>query len=613
MKNMKKFAIFFIFLIFLGLTGGVMASVIQVRASTPGQTETPFIAPFCSAYTEWLHKHSVIYTRNGQGHGLGLIPAPVDLAGASSVGPWATGSEIPDPMALVPEMSTAAGQITGETRGSTGTSARYDLRNLGKLMPVRDQGQDGNCWAFAATASLESSLLPGEAEEFSEDNMKNLHGFDVLPNTGGNDFMASAYLARWAGPVLAAQDPYSDGSTTSPSNLPVKKHVQDIIFIPARSGPLENDQIKSIIMQYGAVYSTFRWEDPSYNSQTASYYYPGTGGPNHAIVVTGWDDNYDRNSFSSPAPGNGAFIAQNSWGSTWGDGGYFYISYYDTRIGRDNAMFTAEAPDTYSRIYQYDPLGWVANFGMGSDTAYYANVFTTAGNEQLKAVSFYTTATYADYEVKVFVDPDQGPVSSKGHSAAQTGMIDLPGYHTITLDTPVKLRAGQKFSVAVKVRSPGWNFPVAIEYPISGYTSGAVASAGQSYVSSDGNSWRDLTLSQPNTNVCLKAFTITTAATSKTPATSFPSPVFTKGTGTTSADILKKLTGNLNVGIKGTSTIPVLKMDAGYPVNVTLPVIRNNMGATATETGIHSTYTAYSTHIPPAEGIRNMSRATPLV
>ena len=85
------------------------------------------------------------------------------------------------------------------------------------------------------------------------------------------------------------------------------------------------------------------------------------------------------NNFDNPPPGNGAFIVRNSWGSTWGDAGYFYISYYDTRIGRDNAMFTAQPPTTYTRIYQYDPLGWVANFGFGTDTAYYANVFTSVG------------------------------------------------------------------------------------------------------------------------------------------------------------------------------------------------------------------------------------------
>ena len=241
--------------------------------------------------------------------------------------------------------------------------------------------------------------------DFSENNEKNLHGFDVPINLGGNDFMATAYLARWSGPVSEAADPYSYGTTVSPSGLPVEKHVQEVFFIPTRREPLDNDLIKSAVRQYGAVYSTLRYEASSYNPGTAAYYYSGSGTFNHAIDIVGWDDGYSASNFNNPPPGNGAFIARNSWGSTWGDAGYFYISYYDTRIGRDNAMFTAESPNNYSRVYQYDPLGWVANFGFGSDTAYYANVFTSAGNEQLKAVGFYTSATNTQYEVKVFLNP----------------------------------------------------------------------------------------------------------------------------------------------------------------------------------------------------------------
>src|SRR5262249_32782421 len=51
--------------------------------------------------------------------------------------------------------------------------ATYDLRALGRLGPVRDQGGCGDCWAFGALASLESALLPGENWDFSENNLKN--------------------------------------------------------------------------------------------------------------------------------------------------------------------------------------------------------------------------------------------------------------------------------------------------------------------------------------------------------------------------------------------------------------------------------------------------------
>ena len=37
--------------------------------------------------------------------------------------------------------------------------SRYDLYDYGWLSPVKDQGEAGNCWAFAPCAALESYLL----------------------------------------------------------------------------------------------------------------------------------------------------------------------------------------------------------------------------------------------------------------------------------------------------------------------------------------------------------------------------------------------------------------------------------------------------------------------
>ncbi|HVN73244.1 MAG TPA: lectin like domain-containing protein, partial [Methanoregula sp.] len=399
-------------------------------------------------------------------------------------------------------------RLSSRTTVQQGTyPSSYDLRTLGKVSPVKDQGGSGSCWAFASISSLESSFLPGESWDFSENNLKNTHGFDLDPNYGGgNANMATAYFARWSGPVNESDDPYSDISTTSPT-LPPVKHVQNVYFLPARSGPTDNDNIKYALTTWGAVYTHIYWYNSYYNPLTTAFYNPSTHSTNHAVTIIGWNDSYSRTNFATQPPGDGAFIAKNSWGALWGDQGFFYISYYDVTVGNDCVGFTGEPTSDYDREYSYDPLGWTTSMGyMGNTNADYANVFTSTSNETLKAVAFYTPAVNTAYTVSIYLDPDNGPIDTGGYATQTSGTIATPGYHTVSMPD-VTLIPGEKYSVVVSATTPGYNYPVPIEYPIPGYSSHATASAGQSYVSPDGSAWTDLTSLDPNTNVCLKAFT----------------------------------------------------------------------------------------------------------
>ena len=229
-----------------------------------------------------------------------------------------------------------------------GLPTSYDLRTQGKLTPVKNQGSCGSCWTFATYGSLESSLLPGETNDFSENHLKNTHGFDWGYCDGGNGDMSTAYLARWSGPVNEADDPYNASSGTSPSGLSPRKHVQNVYMIPARSSSSDNDNLKNAVMNYGAVHVSMRWEGATgsssayWNNATYAYYYNGSSATNHAVAIVGWDDNYPATNFSTVPAGNGAFIIRNSWGSGWGDAGYFYISYYDSKLASNRELFFPE-------------------------------------------------------------------------------------------------------------------------------------------------------------------------------------------------------------------------------------------------------------------------------
>ncbi len=419
------------------------------------------------------------------GHEPGLMPAPVDLSYLSEI-----------------------------SVGDSSAPASYDLRTLDRVTAVKDQGSAGTCWAFASYASLESSLKPGEDWDFSENNLKNLlssaysEGFDRDYNGGGNIFQSAAYLTRWSGPVQESDDPYSTSSGVSPEDLPLKKHVQNVLFIPKKTYSLDNDVIKWAVQNYGAVYTSMYYNNIFYSPLNYSYYYNGTLISNHAVAIVGWDDSFDRNKFSQVPPGDGAFIMKNSWGSGWGENGYFYVSYYDSKIGNDNAVFTAENPENYESVYQYDPLGWVSSLGYTNlTTAWCANIFTAKSTELLKAVSFYTTDSNCNYEIYIYTNPTSGPINPAGPIFSKSGRSLTAGYNTIPLDSDIRLTAGQNFSVVLKLSNPVYKYPIALERPISGYSSKATANAGESFYSSSGQTWKDITTSYSNTNVCIKAFT----------------------------------------------------------------------------------------------------------
>ncbi len=382
---------------------------------------------------------------------------------------------------------------------------------------------------LTATCTVEVIDRPSDPKgefDFSEWNMashtattaENNNGYDYEINGGGNFLMSTAYLSRWEGAVLEENDPYPGfyNYTTNPSDY----HVQEVLWLPTRADgdPLDNSEIKTAIMTYGAVYESFIVDWDCFDSDQKNYYYPesntnSAGG--HAITVVGWDDNYPAANFKTTPPGNGAFICKNSWGTGSGEDGYFYISYYDKFFGRRNggAVVPAiESNTNYNKIYQYDPLGACSALGTSMDTMFAANVFPENGNklgndEELKAVSFYTYDKNTSYEVYVVKEyTDRFSLQEKGPALA-SGCFKDRGYHTVVLNSPVTLNAGTRFAVMVKLTVNGGEAAVYYEYPIAGFSSRARANVDESYYSVDGSEWKDLTERINNANFCIKAFT----------------------------------------------------------------------------------------------------------
>jgi len=383
----------------------------------------------------------------------------------------------------------------------------FDLRRLGRVTEVRQQAHYSTCWAMAAIGSLESNLLPRARLDLSENALADHNGsrlvFATWAEGQATSRLATAAFARWDGPVLERQDPYPRPGD-SPEGLRPAVHVQEVLFLPGRRGPADNAALKWALTAHGAVDTAMAFNASFLRRPTSSYYCSRPGlRLNHHVTCVGWDDGYPASSFRSRPPGGGAFLVRNSWGAAWGEAGYCWVSYYDADFGREMAVFDgAQSAADYDAIYQYDALGWSRSLGFGRETAWFADRFRCAGSGRLAAVSFYTPVPGSAYVVRV-----AGAVAGLSTaSRAAAGTIAVAGYHTVTLDAPVKVRRGRDFVVAVELTTPGGTRPIPLEAP-----SGLIApraGRGQSYVSSDGVSWTDLTTlpGLGSANVCLKAF-----------------------------------------------------------------------------------------------------------
>ena len=272
------------------------------------------------------------------------------------------------------------------------------------------------------------------------------------------------------------------------------------------------EKIKEAVFKYGGVQTSIynslkssQSKSPYYDRRTSSYCYIGTEKPNHDVVIIGWDDSYSKDNFSVDLEGDGAFICQNSWGSEFGDGGIFYISYYDTNIGTHNVVYTGiEDSDNYDHIYQSDLCGWVGQLGYNKESIYGASVYTAESDQNLTAASFYATGKDSEYQLYVVKNfEDESSLSNM--TPVASGKLSNAGYYTIPFDKQIALDAGERYAVVLFISTPDAVHPLAIEYEADDATADVVLDDGEGYVSANGFEWENVK-NVENCNICIKAF-----------------------------------------------------------------------------------------------------------
>ena len=384
---------------------------------------------------------------------------------------------------------------------------KFDLRDWGWVSSVKNQGGMGACWTFGMTGSLESALLKAAniTTDFSENNMQNtmikysIYGCSETGELGFN-VISTAYLLSWLGAFTQNADTYDEVGKISPAITTLNDiHVQDVMFTPNNEIP-NGTQLKLAIMKYGSIDLSFFGQatidevNPYYNPETHAHYVNEPLTPSHDVSIIGWNDSYDASNFLITPPGNGAWIVKNSYGTEYGENGFFYISYYDKTLIKSIDVTTyatsimVENTEPYNKNYQYNII-WMGDFKTGTKNVSYMNVFEALDDDLIAAVGTYFDKEGNDYTVEIYVNDEL--------KLTQTGVSPYFGYRTIKLNKYIPVRKGDVFKAVITSKTAP---TINLTNTRTHYTQNL------SYISFDGEPMKDTY--DLGYIVCLKVYTV---------------------------------------------------------------------------------------------------------
>jgi len=202
----------------------------------------------------------------------------------------------------------------------------------GAVTPVKNQGQCGSCWSFSTTGSIEGSykLATGKLESFSEEDLVQCdskgHGGQDQGCQGG--LMDNAF--EWVeknGLCLEGAYPYTSGSgTTGTCKKTCKPVVTVTKFTDVPKG--DEDALKEAVAQQPVSIAV----DAS-GSQWQLY---KQGVFNHASCGTQLDHGVLLVGYGSSS-GMDYWKIKNSWGASWGLGGYMQMKSGSNMCGIANS------------------------------------------------------------------------------------------------------------------------------------------------------------------------------------------------------------------------------------------------------------------------------------
>lgn len=429
-----------------------------------------------------------------------------------------------------------------KARGSL--PSRYDSREAGLVTEPKDQGDTQICWAYSAVSCAETSSIlqdldadPGFSERHlayffvapafhpsgmcGNDGTYYISSADDYLQGGGNNRYTTFAMADWTG--IADRDVYPDDGSWEGDRSDLRSdaraaddrvHLENAAWIPMSDRQAVKQQIISLGSVSSACYSN---NSLFYNSETHAYYNDRFTVTNHAVTLVGWDDDFPVENFLKPPKENGAWLAKNSVGTGFGEGGYYWISYEDLALSSAaNTAYAFEFADAgnFDNIYFYDGSCGTRTRAVGNGGSF-ASVFTVGENEgnrdeMLEAVGAAFSESGITYTVQVYTDLKDPDDPGSGHPAGEpvTGTTRTAGYRTIRLTTPVKLICGSSFSVVITLEGPGDAVTMFVDRT---YENGNwigfrnETQKGQTFARDGSGRWTDL--HEENCSARIKAFT----------------------------------------------------------------------------------------------------------
>ena len=336
-----------------------------------------------------------------------------------------------------------------EIKGSA-NDPYFNLNDLGLLTPVRNQGSMGACWAFGAAGAFESAfkIATNITIDVSENNIQNMGlRYSIFGSSefgeAGTYFMSAAHFLSWLGAINSEDDTYDElGKISALSFSADAYHIVDAIFVDVTN----KAALKEALVKYGALNLFVFGADSNntyYNAKTKAQYTYGNISGNHYVTLVGWNDTFSRDNFLSAPDGDGAWICKNSWGTGWGDNGFYYLSYYDVALNDSEAVgFIIENTEQYEKLYQNE-LGGYDKYD--KEYTEYADTFVSQDGDIIAAVGTFFEKANSPYTISIYVN------DYKVYS--QSGRSRHAGYNTIKLNNYVAIEDGSVFRINIKSTS----------------------------------------------------------------------------------------------------------------------------------------------------------------